>query len=744
MLPGQRDIMSTQTEKVLEGVEHVPEPNYANAENQPLVPFPSDLRLTRDQEEGLIGHAVARVKSIEQEMGRNQCGHSDWWQDAENVEAAAKTWMAKREMYEATFHNDVEWRARILGGIFAESNLVVPLARRITRQMVARANNYFFATDPWVSAKPERGRGSHNEELADKVDKFAKFKLEESRSKRGKENAIELAFIRGECVLKSVYRSRVDRFMTTADVLINVQGEPIRDSSGGHVFKNDRWTPLTVEDPETGEVMRDETVIVLERDPSVRQPRQMFWAPERIEQTITHFQGAECGPVYFKDFLCPLTAESVDKADIVAHVYDMPLMDLAESYSKRAVLSKEEKDRRESETEWESVIRAIDLLRELSHDDSKPKAAKDQTARSNEEEGQMYPTDEAEQDPVIEVAECYLTYDADGDGIRENIMLVYDRKTRRPIFYDYLGNITPDGMRPFSVIRPTEVDGRWYGVGAMEMFESTQNIVDLLVNRWNFAMGKSGRVTFWNPEGVTEGDRNPHLKLNDGSTYTLKKGWKAEDVLQYVALPEIKHEAIQNMFEFFLQMAMNESGVQHANDANAVGLDQAKLATGIRNIEKSGMEMFSSYLSKLEPGVQDALAKEINLIFANLAEEEVFEFFGEDGSEELLTITPEEVRDLPMRVSVLLTRYRGEQMVQQATAAIDAVDSFYAKDPMVQQRTAPLYQMFIKGLDIRVDAQQIFQPLPLQAAPTGGAGVNPTQAGQAAKPAPSGQPQPNL
>lgn len=733
------DIPKNQTEDVLQRTEHVPADASTvldeNGNQKPRVPFTSDLILTREQEDRLVDHAIHRIEQLETETGRQFVHQEGWWQDAENVISGSETWMGKREKWELMFHNDVSWRPFSLGGIFSESNLTVPLSRRIARQMIARANNYFFGTDPWFSADAEHGNDDY--EFAEAIDEYTKYKLRESRSRAYKEQAVELAFIRGECVVKTTYRKDVEYYEVTTNILVNVSGEPIFDSTGGYIFENDAWVTRVLVDEQTGEEEPDDT-IVLKRDPMTVRPDTFLWDNRSIRQSVTHFSGADSRPVYYKDFLCPLTAPSIDEADIIVHLYDMPLMDLAEAYRERGVISTPEEDSIKDELEWESTLRGVNLLRELSVNDGSPKSA--EKMRPNDDDSQMVDQDD---DSIVGIAECNLFFDANNDGIREHIMLVIDKATKMPIYYDYMANITPDGRRQFKVIRSSAVSGRWYGVGAMEMFAPTQEIVDLLVNRWNFSQSKAGRVTFWNPSGTLEGDRNPDLRLNDGATYTKKPGFKTEDILDYVSLPDVKHEAIKDMFEFFLQMAMNESGVQHANDANMAGLDQAKLATGIRNIEKSGMEMFGAFISCLEPCIQDVLNDEVNMIFANLDEEEVFSYFRGDKQRIIASISPDQVKDLRVRVSVLLTRYKGEQVTQQATAAKGAVVEFYGLPPEIQARTAPFYRMFLNALDMPIDADEVIQPLSIPL-PPGGDHIDPNQAGRAASPARDNVPTPLL
>ena len=101
-------------------------------------------------------------------------------------------------------------------------------------------------------------------------------------------------------------------------------------------------------------------------------------------------------------------------------------------------------------------------------------------------------TSEESGSPIAKIAEFHMTYDVDGDGILEKFMLVIERETKLPIFYDFTAELTPDGKRPFEMMRINPVPGRAYGIGGIEMFESTQNIIDLLINRMNHSQSRAG------------------------------------------------------------------------------------------------------------------------------------------------------------------------------------------------------------------------------------------------------------
>jgi hypothetical protein len=719
-----------QLEQFIQRSSAIPTPHVTQIEGPdgpdtpPTVPFPSALELTGRQETALVERALQRIADLEKETGRDRVMQSEWYaRDSFNPEIHADSWMVKRTRYEALFANDLSWRPRVYGGIYSESNLTVPLVRRITRQMIARAQNYFFATDPWFAAEPE---GMEDSALAAKIGRYLKWKLGKLSSKRNKERSIRHALVRGECVNKTSYTVRDQLFDAFVTVLADEQNQPIMAADGEHITKGDQWQP-----DEFGQS-------VLARDGQTPAPAVPNWQRIKIKKRHVLFEGPESVPVYFKDFLAPLTALDLQTADCIAHLYDKPVIDLVNQFLKAGMLDMSTPER------IKEAQKAVDLIRAMSLNTSAQKSGVNLAARPNEDEqdtaaSQRY-GQSSDTDPIAEIAEVYLWFDCDGDGIQENVMVLIDRASRRPIFYDHVGNLTPDGLRPFDVVRVNEVENRWYGQGIPETFDSSQQVVDLMVNRWNLSQSRAGRTDFWRPDLTLEGQADPSLKMNHGGTYTAKPDADPSKILTSVYLQDMKFDRLQAMFEFFMQMAMNESGVQHANDGAAIGMDTQKLATGIRNMEKAGQELFAPILSDLEPGLEATLNRELLTLLANLNKEEVFRYTEGDATI-TAAVNPEDVRDLTLDISLLLTRYKGEQQFQQMLQASQVVEKFYTLPPEVQAQTATFYQGMVKALDTKLDAETIISPLappppidPATGMPMGGPGMMPPPAPSAGAP----------
>ncbi len=275
-----------------------------------------------------------------------------------------------------------------------------------------------------------------------------------------------------------------------------------------------------------------------------------------------------------------------------------------------------------------------------------------------------------------------------------------DRKNKRPLFYDYVANRTPNGERPFDVIRINRVDGRWHGIGTMEVFQPLQEVVDLLVNRWSLAQSRSGNVVFWRKDQVVEGEDNPHLELNGGETYTPKGNADPSKILTVVPLYDIKGREIYREIEFFMQVATNMSGVANTNDAAMLGMDTGKLATGVRNIEKSGQEMFSIALSVMQEGMEDLLESFVTYSMAYMDKKEVFTYTENDQAF-AIDFDPNDIeRSIEMDVRMEMTKYKSEQELMQATQATSKVIEFYSLPPELQVRLTPLYRQMLKSFQI--------------------------------------------
>ena len=709
--PDTTQVQAVADKMIPEGSKSQP-PLTGGEKEELRVVFPTPLELSPDQETRMVDYAMSRIDSLEKELGRDVTSHSNWYGEGEDmtVKDAAGSFMGKRQLYEMTYHNQLDWRSYLIGGIFAESNLTVPMSRRIAQQQIARSVNYFLGTDPWFGAYPV---SSSDEETASVTGKYLKHKAKQADLKSTVVSVVEGAVIRGETVAKTIYRQDWTQYKKRATIAVDPSGAPYVASDANYIYDTDQWVPTQTGgggvDPE---VQETEQVWILQRDnetqlpAGIATPEQLTFDSQVVPRKMIRYKGAESKAVYYKDFLAPLDAETLDDADCVVHLYDKPAIQIASMY----VSALETGD----ETARETSSRIFESLQELTNgtdtyksNKNRPRPELGESAGLESDDGDL--EDKMQGEPMVEIAEVYLHFDADEDGVQEDIVIMLDRKNGRPLFYDYVANRTPDGRRPFTVTRVNRVEGRWHGVGSMEVFQPLQEVVDLLVNRWNISQSRSGNVIFWNPEMTLEGEENKHLELNGGETYTPKGNVDPEQILKVIPLQDIKGREIYKEIEFFMQVAINMSGVSHVNDAAMLGMDTAKLATGVKNIERSGQEMFSIYLSQLQDGLEALLKDFCIYTLAYLDNNEAF-VYTENDEAMRLQFGPDKIEEaIDMDVRMEMTKFKNEQELMQAQQASSKVIEFYSLPVELQQRTAKLYRQMLKAMQVQ-HVDEIIEP----------------------------------
>jgi hypothetical protein len=673
--------------------------------DSPQVVFPSPYRLSKDDEAKLIQFATERREQLSRELGLDRVGKHDWWagESYDSVTQAAKSWLGKRQVYELTYENEVEWRRHVFGEIFEKSNWHLPITRRVVSQQVARASAHFCGSDPWFFADVVQ---SDDQDLQQAAERLLRNKFEDAGIRQVLEAAIERAFVRGEAVLKRGHRRETDIYEAEIEIMLTAGGQPIYDARGEYVLKS---TPVTVATTEAAPAPVMGIAKLFGSDPKPAPVKQVMTLADgtviepgyKYEKRIVPrrnvlFDGPSLELCYFKDILIPLTAKDIDSADCIVHLYDIPVADLADQWNREANGIGEAERNIDTRTAVEA-IRAMEGNRGSGGEGYDSASSLNRVERPEDEFAQHSNVSTHPTSATAKIAEYWLRYDANGDGIMENIVLVMDRETNTPIYYDYVANVTPDGKRPFSVVRINPVDGRWYGVGSMQIYEQIQNISDLLVNRWNVSSGKAGRVDFLNRHAIEGGETDPDIEINVwGETLSLKENMKAEDALSFVSLPEVKADDLKNMLDLYGQMAMNMSGVQHANDAGQAGLQSARTATSIINLDKSGHEMFGLLLGHLEPGIVGTINAEAEIVVVNMSEEEVYHW-EEDDRATYGTIARSALGNFRIRIRLTLSKYKAEQEKLDLGNVIAKGNEFYAMvDPAARAALAPLYRQYAR------------------------------------------------
>jgi hypothetical protein len=594
--------------------------------------------------------------------------------------------VAKRQLWDLVFHQKMGWRAELAGGIFSVGqNLHVPIVRRIVQQMIAKAQGHFFGSEPWCSSSPQ---GITDIDEISLCNQFVQHKLDEAGLKAVEMKAVELAGIRGECVLKTKHNVVQQSYETFGEIMVDEAGEPVIAQDGDHIYKDD----LFVLDP-AGQM-------VLRRDGVTVQPQQVLWDVQKVRRQIVTKSGPECEILEPRDFLAPLATPSLQEADTVVHFYDIPAIDLVREFISRL--------RRNGQWDADAYPRTMAYLRMASAARPNAQAAAGSAKAQLGELGQTIGT---RSEPTIRVAEVHRWFDATQSGNRDNIYMLLDMDTKQPLLYDHVANVYDGGKRPFTPIVWWPIEGRWNGIGAVEVFWKIQEFVDISAARWELSLSQSGGVTFFSPELTQEGMNNRNLVLNYGAFYRKRDPMMpASQIVERVQLADFKGGDLYQIIQFFLQLATNMSGVSNANDAAAAGLNTGELATGVRNIKESGDEMFAPILVNLEKGVREVTEDVQACSIEYLDPEEARAVVGERGLAVLQKLKSADSRSYRWAVTLEVSSNKGERDVAQTAAATQVALEYFQLMPELQVRLYKLYRQRLKAHGVRNVDEIITEP----------------------------------
>lgn len=656
---------------------------------QPRAPFASNLVLTYDMECQVDARAEQWKQVLTQSSGWEETGSEEDWLlnglptvGRNGLQELNRKHFVKRAYYEAMSENRWEHRQWANGpdSIFGRSNMNAPLCRRISRALAAKAINGFFGTKPYFVCYPV---GPSDLESSESIQKVAEQRLESSNGTASLRDAVNIAFDLGECVVKVAHRNRSSLYRKNDVVLGDGSGGVVLGQDGEYITEKDVWVMAEVPDA----MGIPAPMKTLKRDGVTPWPRGAQWLRGSFARTVTHYKGPEITNIYYRNFLANWDAANLQEAECCIHMYEVGPEELAAMFT---------------DAKGIQILQSIEVLRQIS-------GVNPVSISSDVLEAGMPASTK------VKVEEYWMRCDADGDGVTEDICYVRINAGGgwTPLFYDYVQNVTDTKERPFYEIVPVRRKGRWTGIGAIEMFEKHQEAVDLMLNRWAFSTSSSGRILAYDPAAfeLANGEEID-LSLNDGKAYKLKPGKKLSDAVQDIYLQDTVGDKWLAIFQTFLQLAMNESGVQHANDGAMAGMETTKLATGIRNVERSGNENFSVFMSCLEDGVQKVIRAFVQTLYSRIDANEVVRIL-EGKVPQVWTVEPRDVQGLEFDVTVMLSRYRSEQMLESVRAVLPDCLGYYTAlrdNPIAQMRLMPLFHQLLKGAQVE-NPEEIIIPM---------------------------------
>ncbi len=617
----------------------------------------TNLKLTQEQEQELVTHALARMEAIKWEMGlRDNDGR-----------VQANSWLDIRIRNQQTNANDVAWRARDKSSIFAESNYTRGNSKRHCRLYAARVRDDLIGTRPFFGAFAQDGTDPEAVDLARDAEELAQQRIEESNVPHVIREGLRLAAIRNESVVKVSYSKNTSPFIGPAEVFVDLMGMPLRTPELGLlIYKDDDMLP----DPYVEGLAR------LEKDPSFAMTQNQYetrFFPD-LEQVLVKEDNVRAEVLDPRDFLCPLTAEDIHSADLVAHLREDTAATLNGVYGgfaqfetyrgRRAVTGRLQPRRHQNELE--------------------------------EEERPQYGLD------VILVAEVYLRYVVDGQEV--DIILVLDVENKEAVFYDYMANHM--SRRPFTVIFGVEREpNRWYGIGVYSMMEHIELYTDTQFNRYNRADSQSGKIRWISKNGIKELRDGNEVRIGDPRPYIIDSTWDTDKpVAGEINLNSITENGVGR--ELMLDMDQRGEqlfGIYSNADASASNLNNSRTATGVMNNERNSNVLLKDSEIDHIRSIEEILSMAVEFLLENIPPV-IFTLSMKTNS--LVTLNREEIRGLKRKVKLLLTRSKSAEALQANQSAEAIALRYFRLSPLEQNKLRPLYVNQLRSLEVP-DADQM-------------------------------------
>lgn len=621
-------------------------------------PFQTYLQLTPEREEMLAERIGQRITEISREMGLQVDGTVD-----------TDSFLGVRERYQQIYDHDLEWRKGLDSGgtVFSQVNRSFGTAKRYAREMSAKMSDDLIGTTPFFTAVKRR---PNDGALARGIEELIQTELMRTNMQDEIRTAQRTGCVRNECVVKIRYALRTTPYVGPADVMVDPQtGTPIATPSGYMIYQGDDFLPVpkqNADDPDEPQMM------MLKKDPLFRMEPNQFPIRhfDRLPQTLEEHEGVELSTVDYRSFLCPLNAPDIHSADLVAQLFDETYERLHETYGGFA--------------SWESYA-----SNRATSGEQQPKTAHREQ-------------DDKRRSSVIRtrsMAEVYLRYDADGDGMEEEIMAIYDREDKKLVFYEYRANQMK--TRPFEVIVGIErVENRWYGVGILEMLYDLDLYIDTQFCRGILKDSRSSSATFFDPTAVRLWNNGAQPVFGTNAVYAVQPGFDRDNrpAVWRVNLDE-QSKLLMELIEMVQRETALTFGVVNSKDASAVGLNQSRTATGILNLERTSNIILKYSEVEQRKGILAILAQCVDVALENLHDMELVA--SPDGAI-LLSINKHEARDIEKEITLMLTRSRSTEMLSSNQQALQIAKDYHAmrqQNPEMLTHIRPLYISQLKSLE---------------------------------------------
>ena len=621
----------------------------------------TNLKLDQAQEEKLLRYVKDRIDQLKADnLERHEADRLSW-----NV-----------------YENDRRDR-RQPDTIYDHSNLPIPLTSLVVDHFLARAEDEITGSAPYFKFEPQ---GPSDHAPAEDFDKYFNWKLEVKGAVRERlEEAYLHVFLQKACVIKAVYETDVSRwFDFERNALFNAETEEFELDAEGNPILEGEAQFAEVPDPATGL-----PVTVLENDPTFAiNPDAHSFKPytEGVPTEQLRYSGPRTVVVDSDRFLCPSSAETVERADFVAELYDKDLQWANDIFLER---------------EW------------LSFADYEGSITKDANPRTDTEKNKTSKenlTFDSDENPSIPIIECWIKRDVLGLGTPQEFCVFYDPEAEKALYYEYVAKVTPDNRIPYSVISVGKDKNRWFGMSIPEKVRPYQEYIDKQFNSQSYRNELAANpIVGVNPNAVE--DEPDEVEMHAGKIYELKDQHSIDEFISFTTLPNNDLNT-QNLIDFVVGIVQLWLGVSNLAQGDYQALAPANTATGVEATLREASKIGRRWMRRIVRGFEDHLNKMVKISMATMEPIEVYEYM-EGDVRNFATMTEEKIRNLEVDARVILSRDQGQRAIEKANLALQTQERYFSYPSEMRPFTRP---MLVRILDA-LGYEKVDELLPEEAPP---------------------------
>lgn len=621
----------------------------------------------------------------------------------QQIETGRKETVDVIEKFVKMHEGDYSWRV-LEGGIWEKSNVGVPMAKMIATAFSAKIEDELIGSERPITVTPQR---HDDQEEAEQQGAYWTWELmEQIRIGRSFSEACWLMPITGTAITKRAWRTRRARYPNIVELMVDAAGKPVSFPSGAPV---NRQSKIEEEGHPArmrrmmGHNIKVATNAAGER---VQLPEGAKWGKHEVMEEVVHYDNAEHVVIpAFADFYADITRASLDDCDFKGHLYRRSVSWLVETARSEGG----------AEAGWimEEVEKTATAGRRAVHE-SVPKTDQAKPHLGENPGGDLLSFIEGQEySRQLDLVECYLKYDANGDEIPENVVALYDKQRESLLWIDWLANVYEDCKDPFTAHSFFRIAGRWRGMGVYEYLKQGFEYIDKTFSRVNLRESMAANPMTWRKSGnfvTAPTDWGP------GESTELMPNAKAEDSLGFWKMPE--GGALEwKMFEFMLQLLQMATAVINGASRGGAGMPAANTATGISAVVDDASTLYSMLIRRERESAEEDVRGLVSLVQQNLNRDRAFRYL-KNGKLVDASVSPEDIRDLSYDVKFTLSKLGGARRGADLQNALKVIGAWLQLPGEYQKRTRTMFIQLLGTLGMESAEQLLPSEKDLQAEQT--------------------------